>query len=119
MPRSRTCPASDEEAFSASASLRRNALERDLRATEKRIGELDARIATLARAHGARADEARATSGVGTNLDVRSEEEKTLSEERDKLVQHATEVRADAGRLRDEVTAHAGGTTPDWWIDVR
>jgi len=109
----------DPAAFSASASLRRNAFERDLRATEKRIREIDTRLASLARARGARAEEARVTSGVGTNLDVRSEEEKALSEERDKLVQHATEVRADAGRLRDEVTAHAGGTTPDWWIDVR
>jgi hypothetical protein len=111
--------ADDADTFSASASLRRNALERDFRATEKRLHEIDQRLAALARARGDRADAARTTSGVGTNLDVRSEEEKELAQEREKLAQHATEVQSDAARLRQEVTAHSGGATPDWWVDIR
>jgi len=107
------------DTYSASASLRRNALERDLRATEKRVRELDARLAKLARTRGERADAARATSGVGTNLDVRSEEEKALATEREQLAQHAVQVRGDAARLRDEVTQHTGGATPDWWVEIR
>ncbi len=107
------------EAFSASASLRRNALERDLRATERKLRELDARLTSLARARGERADAARATSGVGTNLGVRSEEEKALTTEREQLAQHAAEVRSAGAQLREEVTMHSGGVTPDWWVDIR
>ena len=111
--------APDTGAFSAQASLRRNALERDLRATDRRLRELDGRLASLARARGQNAAGSAATGGVGTGaLDVRSDEEKTLATEREQLAQHATEVRADAARLRDEVTTRLG-TTPAWWIDVR
>jgi len=109
----------DADAYSASASLRRNAFERDLRATEKRVRELDAQLAKLARVRGDRADAARVTSGVGTNLDVRSEEEKALATEREQLAQHAVQVRSDAAHLRDEVSQHTGGATPDWWVDIR
>ena len=109
----------DADAYSASASLRRNALERELRATEKRVREVDAQLAKLARARGDRADAARTTSGVGTNLDVRSEEEKALATEKEQLAQHAVQVRSDAAQLRQEVTQHSGGATPDWWVDIR
>ena len=109
----------DADAYSASASLRRNALERDLRATEKRVHEIDAQLAKLARARGDRADAARTTSGVGTNLDVRSEEEKALATEKEQLAQHSVQVRSDAAQLRQEVTQHSGGATPDWWVDIR
>ena len=105
----------DTGTFSAGVSLRRNALERDLRATEKRLRDLDARLSALARAR----KQNGAAGGVGTNLDLRSEEEKTLATEREQLAQHAAEVRSDGARLRQEVTARSGGTTPDWWIDVR
>jgi len=109
----------EADAYSASASLRRNALERELRATEKRVREVDAQLAKLARVRGDRADAARTTSGVGTNLDVRSEEEKALATEREQLAQHAVQVRSDAAQLRQEVTQHTGGATPDWWVDIR
>ena len=109
----------DADAYSASASLRRNALERELRATEKRVHEVDAQLAKLARARGDRADAAKVTSGVGTNLAVRSEEEKALASEKEQLAQHAVQVRSDAAQLRQEVTQHSGGATPDWWVDVR
>src|SRR5689334_822229 len=109
----------DADAYSASASLRRNALERDLRATEKRVRDLDAQLTKLARARGERSDAAKATSGVGTNLDVRSEEEKALVTEKEQLAQHAVQVRSDAAQLRQEVTQHTGGATPDWWVDIR
>ena len=112
-------PPGDADSFSAGVSLRRNALEHDLRASEKRLRELDARLATLARARRQNAGGRAETGGVGANLDVRSEEERTLATEREQVAQHAAEVRSDAARLRAEVTARSGGTTPDWWIDVR
>jgi uncharacterized protein DUF4124 len=109
----------DPETFSAGVSLRRNALERDLRATERRLREIDTRLATLARARQQNAAGSSATGGVGANLDLRSEEEKSLAAEREQLAQHAAEVKSDGARLRQEVTARSGGTTPDWWIDLR
>ena len=112
--------AGDAEAFSADASLRRNALERDVRATERRLGELDARLAAFARARGQNARGSAATGGVGTNaVDVRSEEERALADERERVAQHAAEVRNEAAQLRQEVLARFGGTAPPWWIDVR
>jgi uncharacterized protein DUF4124 len=111
--------ADDADTSSAEISLKRNALERDLRTTEKRIREIDSKLATLARARGERAHGSAATGGVGANPALRSEEEKALAEEREQLAQHAAEVRNDAVRLRDEATARAGGTTPAWWVDVR
>src|SRR5207249_249212 len=58
----------DAQAFSAGVSLRRNALERDLRATEKRLRDLDARLAALVRARKRNG----VAAGAGTNLDLRS-----------------------------------------------
>jgi len=110
---------SDADTYSTSASLRRNGLERDLRATEKRIRDIDAKLASLARARGQHAKGSAATGGVGTlAVDVRSEEEKALEAEREPLAQHAAEVRNEAARLKQEVTAHLGAT-PAWWIDLR
>jgi hypothetical protein len=110
---------SDADTYSTSASLRRNALERDLRATEKKIRDIDAKLATLARVRGQHAKGSAATGGVGTvTVDVRSEEEKALETEREPLAQHAVEVRNEAARLRQEVTARLGATPP-WWIDIR
>ena len=109
----------DPETYSAGVSLRRNALERDLRATERRLRDIDTRLAALARARKQNAGGSSATGGVGTNLDLRSEEEKSLATEREQLAQHVAEVKSDGARLRQEVTARSGGTTPDWWIDLR
>ena len=113
-----------DSAFSATASLRRNALERDLRAAARRLHEIDARLATLARARGQHAQGSVATGGVAAptaapeGIDLRSEEERTLATEREQLVQHADQVRSDAAKLREEVTARLGATPP-WWIDLR
>jgi len=105
--------------FSADVSLRRNALERDLRATERRLRELDTRIATLARARARNANGSAATGGLrAPGADLPSEEEKTLAEEREQLAQHAIEVKGEAVKLRDEVTARLG-EVPAWWVDVR
>ena len=105
--------------FSADVSLRRNALERDLRATEKRLRELDTRLATLARARARNAGGSAATGGLrAPGADLPSEEEKTLTEEREQLAQHAIEVKGQAVKLRDEVTARLG-EIPAWWVDVR
>ena len=118
-----TTPA-DPGAFSTNASLRRSALERDLGATQRRLHEVDARLAALARARGQHAQGSAATGGVATptaapeGIDLRSEEERTLATEREQLAQHADEIRNDAAKLREEVTARFGATPP-WWIDLR
>jgi len=116
----RTAARGDSDTFSATASLRRNALERDLRATARHLHE----IATLARARGQHAQGSAATGGVAAptaapeGIDLRSEEERTLGTEREQLAQHADQVRSDATKLREEVTARLGATPP-WWIDLR
>jgi len=108
-----------DDAFSTDASLRRNALERDLRATETRLRELDARLAALARARTRNAGGSAATGGVAAPaLQVRSDEERALAAEREQFAAHAAEVRGDCAKLREEVTARLGAT-PAWWIDVR
>ena len=120
----RTAAGGDSDTFSATASLRRSALERDLRATARRLHEIDARLATLARARGQHAQGSAATGGVAAptaapdGIDLRSEEERTLATEREQLAQHADQVRDEAAKLRREVTARLG-TTPPWWIDLR
>ena len=120
----RTAARGDSDTFSATASLRRNALERDLRATARHLHEIDARLATLARARGQHAQGSVATGGVAAptaapeGIDLRSDEERTLATEREQLAQHADQVRSDAAKLREEVTARFGATPP-WWIDLR
>jgi hypothetical protein len=112
-------PAADAEAdsLSAQASLRRNALERDLRATRRRIQEVDARLAALGRARGQNARGSDATGGVGTQaLDLRSEEEKALAADREGLAKHVDEVNEEAAKIRDELSARLGGV-PAWWND--
>jgi hypothetical protein len=107
------------EAYSTEASLRRNALEKDLRATEQRLRAVDARLATLGRARNQNARGSAATGGVGTMaLDVRSEEERSLDTEREELGQHVDELHAEATKLRDELTARFG-STPAWWNEIR
>jgi hypothetical protein len=109
----------ESDAISNDASVRRNALERDLRATERRQKEIDAQLAVLARARTRFAGGLAMTGGVGTNAgDVRSDEEKALLAERDKLTDHAAKIRAEGTKLRDEVSEKVGGT-PDWWNDLR
>ena len=114
----------DAASFSADASLRRNALERDLRATQQRLREIDARLAVLAQARTQHTQGSAATGGVGTptvapaGVDLRSEEERTLATEREQVAQHAEQVRDQAAKLREEVTARLG-TTPPWWVELR
>jgi hypothetical protein len=109
--------ADTEGAFSTQASLRRSTLARDLRDTEKRIKSIDARLSDLQRVRAKNAQGSAATGGVRASLDVRSEEEERLAEEREELTKHATDVRNDYTKLRQEVTSRLG-TTPPWWIDA-
>lgn len=107
------------EAFSTEASLRRNALERELRATGKQLRAVDERLATLGRARMRNAGGSVATGGVAASpANVRSEEEKVLATQREQLAQRAAEVRDAVTRLREEVTARLGAT-PEWWVEVR
>jgi hypothetical protein len=117
-PPRNAAPSEVDTAFSTSASLRRNDLERDLRTTEKRLRELDGQLRTLTSARSTHVGGSAATGGVGTSMDVRSEEEKALTEEREKLAQHAADVRNEAVKLREEVVAKLG-SQPAWCIDVR
>src|SRR2546428_4946461 len=104
--------------FSTSASLRRQALERDLRASDRRLRDLDAQLATLARARMRNAGGSEATGGVRAPVtDVRSDEEKSLAADRNEVAQHVADVRGSYAKLREEVTAHLGGT-PSWWIEL-
>src|SRR2546425_3961235 len=112
-------PTEEAETFSTSASLRRQALERDLRTTERRLRDLDAQLATLGRARTRNAGGSEATGGVRAAADdVRSEEEQSLAAERAQVLQHVADVRAAYATLRDEVTARLGAN-PSWWIEPR
>ena len=109
----------DAAGYSTQSSIRRNALERDLRATERRLKEIDGRLATLGRARTQTARGSAATGGVGAPaVDVRSDEERALADEREQLAKHADEVRDQGAKLREEVTTRLGGT-PAWWNDLR
>ena len=105
------------DAFSTQASLRRSTLARDIRDTEKRIKGIDSRLSDLQRVRARNAQGSAATGGVKASLDVRSDEEERLAEQREELTKHATEVRNDYTKLRQEVTSRLG-TTPPWWIDA-
>jgi Domain of unknown function (DUF4124) len=109
----------EEAAFSTSASLHRQALERDLRDTQRQLQELDGRLSALERVRLRNAAGSDATGGVGTAAGgYRTEEEKTLAVTREQLAKHAAQVRDDYAKLRDDVTSRLG-TTPAWWIEAR
>ena len=108
-----------DSAFSTSASLRRQQLERDLRDTKRRLRALDDQIGSLARVRTQNAAGSAATGGVRTNAtEARADEEKSLTAQREQLQAHEIEVRGAYTQLRDEVTTRLGGV-PDWWIEAR
>ena len=115
-----TAAATDEgAAFSTGASLRRNALEREMRANDRRLQELDGRLGTLGRARTANGRGSAATGGLGSLAgDVRSEEERALADQRAQVAQRADDLQAEYAKLREEVTSRFG-TTPAWWVEVR
>jgi hypothetical protein len=120
-PMTDTAPVAGEadSAFSTSASLRRQQLERDLRDTKRRLQALDGQIGALARVRMQNAAGSAATGGVRANAtEARADEEKSLTTEQEQLKAHETEVRGAYNQLRDEVTTRLGGV-PDWWIEVR
>jgi hypothetical protein len=112
-------PSDEDRAYFASASLKRNALERELRATDKQLRTLDDQLSDMARIRTRHRAGSDATGGVGTTaVDIRSEEERALAAEREEIEKRAEELRAEGAKLREEVTMRAG-STPTWWIDVR
>ena len=114
-----TGPSDEDRAYFASVSLKRNALERELRTVDKRLRALDARLADMARLRTRHQAASAATGGVGTMASaVRSDEERVLAAERGEIERRAGEVRAEASKLREELTARIG-STPTWWVDVR
>jgi hypothetical protein len=112
-------PSNEDRAYFASVSLKRNALERELRTTDRQLRTLDERLSAMARVRTRNRAGSDATGGVGTMaVDIRSEEERALAAEREQVGKRAEELRAEGARLREEVTARVGAT-PSWWIDVR
>jgi hypothetical protein len=111
--------APDADRFSTQASIRRRGLERNLKTTNQRLQEIDARLAELAEARTRHSAGLAITGGLGTNAaNYLSEEEKQLGEERKQLASQAAELRSDGQKLRNEVVSREGGA-PSWWRDVR
>ena len=108
-----------DDAFVANASLRRQALERDLRDATRRLAALDAQLAALVhtRKKNARGADAAATGGVLPSANVRSDEETALAASRDPLAKRVADLHGEYAKLRTEVSSRLGGTPP-WWIDV-
>ena len=118
-PAGEAAPSDEDRAYFASASLKRNALERELRATDKQLRALDEKLSGMARVRTRNQAGSAATGGVGTSADaVRSDEERLVAAEREQIQKRADQVRAEGSKLREEVTARAG-STPTWWIDLR
>lgn len=118
-PAADTGPSDEDRAYFASASLRRNALERELRATDKQLRALDERLSDMARLRTRNAAGSVATGGVGTSAgSFRSEEERLVATEREQIEKRADELRAEGSKLREELTTRTG-STPSWWIDLR
>jgi hypothetical protein len=112
-------PSDEDRAYFATASLKRNALERQLRATDKQLRALDERLSGMARARTRNQAGSAATGGVGTSAAaIRSDEERLLAAEREQIEKRADDLRTEGSKLREEVTARVG-STPTWWIDVR
>jgi uncharacterized coiled-coil DUF342 family protein len=118
-PKRKKLTPEQEEDFSTEVSMRRATLEKELRGTEKRLRDVDGRLATLQRARLKNVNGSAATGGVGAPAyNVLSPEEEALVEERDELAQRAVEVRNDAVHLRQEVEDRLG-SVPAWWTDLR
>jgi hypothetical protein len=104
---------------SAEASLRRQALERELRETQAELRDVDRQLAEAAKLRTRFAKGTEATGGLGTRAEnVRTPEEDQLAAKRAQLAKHAEELRQQYEELRAEVTRSFGGT-PDWWVDLR
>jgi hypothetical protein len=112
-------PDYDAGSFSTGASLRRNALERDVRTTGRRLRELDGQLATLARLRTTNSHGSAATGGVAADASgFLTDQERTLAEEREQVVKRAADLQDQYAKLRNEVTTRFGAT-PEWWVDVR
>jgi hypothetical protein len=108
-----------DDGFASDASLRRQALEREHRDTQRRLQAVDAELAQLAQARTRNAAGSAATGGVRADAAaVRTDEERSLGEQRDKIAAEADKIRQDYARLRDEVSGRLGGV-PAWWIELR
>jgi Domain of unknown function (DUF4124) len=77
--------------------LRRYGRERDLRATQQRLQDIDAQLAALAKVRTAHAGGTPGTGGLGTNAAAYlSPEEEKLQTERDEVQQQLDELRGTA-----------------------
>jgi len=103
-----------DPAFSTQASLRRQSIERDMRATDRRLQALDGQIAGLGRDIPADI----ATDQKKADEFGLSDQQRALASERDELAKHKKQLRTDYDKLRADVTKELGGT-PSWWVDVR
>lgn len=112
-------PSDEETAYASDASNRRSALERQLRAAERQVKDIDAKMAAIARARTKNAQGSAATGGIGTSAaGVQTDEEQALAQQRAQATKQVDTIRGSYDQLHDEVTAHMG-STPDWWINAR
>jgi hypothetical protein len=103
-----------DPAFSTQASLQRQSLERDMRATDRRLQAVGGQLASLGRAVPPDiANDPKAAEDFGL-----TDQQRALASERDELAKHKKQLRADYDKLHDNVTKELGGT-PSWWVDVR
>src|SRR5438477_65097 len=91
--------------FSTSASLRRQALERDLRASDHRLRDLDAQLATLARARTRNAGR-REAAGRGTASARRTQLHARFRPTRDMV----------SGRVYRRSVAISASSSPSWRV---
>ncbi len=109
----------EDSGFSTDVSLRRNALEREARATDRELRDLDAQLAVYQRARASHAGGDPSTGGLVPRTGVPpADEEKTLAEKRVAVAKRAEAVQGEYGKLRDEVSARLG-TVPAWWVDLK
>jgi hypothetical protein len=110
--------AAEDTGFSTDASLRRNAIERESRAAERRLRQIDDQLASLGRARSARSGDPATGGVVLLGGDVRSDEERSLEREREELAKRNETLQSDYAKLREEVSARLGGVPP-WWVDLK
>jgi DNA repair exonuclease SbcCD ATPase subunit len=107
-----------DEAFSTEASRTRAKLKRDLADAERRVRELDEKIADLRQKRAAAIQDAITRLGsVSAPEDVPSQQELELQKEKEAVEKRIEEVRKRYAELHDEAVARRGGEPP-WWLPL-
>ncbi len=111
-------PDGDSGDFAAQAMARRRAIEQSVHEIDGRVRAVETQIEAAARVRTRNAAGTEATGGVRAAANVATDDERALTEERDRLRHQADDTRASYAKLRDEVVARLGAL-PDWWVELR